>query len=458
MATEYIEINSAYRNREQYPLASDFVVPIAQSGEKTALTALDPVSNATPQIVFNIFTTVTGILAPFTGVSATSSGRIVILGAPIGTAFTTTDYYVGSVVEFTNGLAVELHRIQSWRFLTSHNGTDFFEVTLYTSVSSAQQPSLSTFTITDATDLNDPSNLVFYLPQSVSADNYYVNNLVFNQTRNEWLQITYYDGITHLAQVALSSTNYTSGTWLTTDTYVVRQEVPIQYGQNIAGVSLNTAVIVPLANNPPAETYVGSFIRILGTNQIVRITSFNSTTNMVTVYPFFQVIPNGPYELLQFSYDNQGFLSFNNSFGAIREAVCYDMTLMNIVLPNFTLNVSQGSRSIFYPYVYVEFRSEKNSDRQGSNSIISNNPHAQRMLFRALLNDNVDTYVSPFVRLDGNGMVQRIKLDPQSSYHFSVHLPDGSLFESVLPEYYSPSAPNPLCQISALFSFKRVSP
>lgn len=47
--TRYIEINSAYRDRTQYPFPAEFVIPLAQSGQKTnSLTAYDPILDAYP--------------------------------------------------------------------------------------------------------------------------------------------------------------------------------------------------------------------------------------------------------------------------------------------------------------------------------------------------------------------------------------------------------------------------
>ncbi len=460
MSTEYIEINSAYRNRVEYPLSSDFVVPIAQSGNKTAITAVDPISKAYPQIIFTPFTILNGILAPAAStLSGASSTDEITVGILANAASQILDYYKGIVMVFTNGGIIERHRIRSWRYYNTVAGVDYFSVGLDSNLSSAQVAGISTFTMQDPSNLIDSAHPLLYIPMSISADNYYIKDIVYNQTRNEWLPIRFYDGIyTHIAYLdpTSSNTNYTAGTWSLNDTFIIRQEYPMQYGQNIIGINLSTAVIVPPTLNAPSGSFVGNFIRVISTNDIVRIVGYTAGTNIITVFPYFSVIPVGPYEMLQFSYDNEGFLPFNNSFTAIREAVCYEVSLINIVLPNFILNTAQGSRSRFYPYVYVEFRSEKNSNRQGSNSIISNNLNATRMLFRALTDDNVDPLISPSVSLNGNGMVQRIKLDPQSSYKFSVHLPDGSLFSTILPEYYSPAAPNPLAQISALFSFKRL--
>ena len=38
---------------------------------------------------------------------------------------------------------------------------------------------------------------------------------------------------------------------------------------------------------------------------------------------------------------------------------------------------------------------------------------------------------------------------------FSVKHTNGELLKTVLDDFYSPTEPNPLCQISACFSFKR---
>ena len=48
MNRRYLEIDSTYRNREQYPLPSDFSVFISQSGTRDVNQARDPVSSSAP--------------------------------------------------------------------------------------------------------------------------------------------------------------------------------------------------------------------------------------------------------------------------------------------------------------------------------------------------------------------------------------------------------------------------
>ena len=54
-------------------------------------------------------------------------------------------------------------------------------------------------------------------------------------------------------------------------------------------------------------------------------------------------------------------------------------------------------------------------------------------------------------------MTQTVKFRPNDSLRFSVYLPDGKLFQTVMTDYYSPSSPNILVQIDALFGIKRSS-
>jgi len=52
-------------------------------------------------------------------------------------------------------------------------------------------------------------------------------------------------------------------------------------------------------------------------------------------------------------------------------------------------------------------------------------------------------------------MTHTCKFKPSDSFIFSVRHSNGELLKTVLDDFYSPTEPNPLCQISACFSFKR---
>jgi hypothetical protein len=181
-----------------------------------------------------------------------------------------------------------------------------------------------------------------------------------------------------------------------------------------------------------------------------------SVIPVLTLDKIYDTSLNSAYEIMQFTTDNEYPFPYNGSIVSFREAVCFEVELLNLVLPNAFLATANGSRAIFYPYVYVELTPINNSERYGPNSITSNNPYARRMLFRALVRDTVNDTTSPFVRIDGGGIRQRVKINPCDNFHFSVRLPGGELFKTVLPEYFSPDLPYELNQISAVFAFRRV--
>ena len=190
-------------------------------------------------------------------------------------------------------------------------------------------------------------------------------------------------------------------------------------------------------------------------NESREIISYSGPSTIVTVAPPFTTTPSGYYELLQWSRNNEIHFPFTASTASLREAVCYDVELINIELPNILLQSGHGGRAVYYPFFYVKLSPVNKSE--GPYFLSSNNPHAVGKLFRVVIDDSISYQNSPFIRVDGNGMVQRIKLNPADGFEFGVYLPDGSLFRTMDQDYYSPCPPNYMVQISALFKFTRVS-
>ena len=53
-------------------------------------------------------------------------------------------------------------------------------------------------------------------------------------------------------------------------------------------------------------------------------------------------------------------------------------------------------------------------------------------------------------------MSQTIKFKPNDTLLFSVTLPNGQQFDTIVDEKFSPSAPDPRIQISAMFGLRRI--
>jgi hypothetical protein len=163
------------------------------------------------------------------------------------------------------------------------------------------------------------------------------------------------------------------------------------------------------------------------------------------------------YEVEQFTRDNVSPLNYIGSLVSVSEEVCYEVGLVNLVIPNLTLASGRGGRPAFYPYFYVLFEPVGASGGQQKNLIYSNNPNSSGKLFRVPADDTPTPLLSTFIKLDSDGMTHVIKFKPtQAAFRFAVYHANGSLFETVQQDTEPPTAPNPLVQISAQFSFKRI--
>lgn len=159
-------------------------------------------------------------------------------------------------------------------------------------------------------------------------------------------------------------------------------------------------------------------------------------------------------EILSTTYDNHSSLQFTGSIVSQSQLVCHEIELLHIILPNKVLKHYRGGRVSRHPYIYVELSNV--SSGQNRHNIYSNNPHAVKALFKCSIRDISYPVQSPYVKLDGGGMVQTIKFKPTDRLYFRVILSDGTLFEVEDGETFNPLPPNPSIQINAMFSIRKV--
>ena len=166
-------------------------------------------------------------------------------------------------------------------------------------------------------------------------------------------------------------------------------------------------------------------------------------------------LPGTLINIVYISNDNYNPLMYNGSTVSQNETVAYEISLVNLTLPNITLVT--GSRSSFYPYLYVEISNATASSSASKNIIYSNNPNSTDALFIVPITDINDPIRSPFIKLDGGSMTQTVKFKPNDCLRFSVYLPNGQLYQPIMSDYYSPSGPNIYMQIDALFGIRRLT-
>lgn len=553
----YIEIDSTYRNRNQWPNPAEFEMLISQSGRKDKFSSVDPVSNSArlANWISNNFdsgvasrtitvTVDTATVAdPLPGTS--SQQNFIVTAANPPSLQEIENYYINAIAD--NTTISEQRRITEYTYLgLDSSGDGRALISIDSPYGSTFAPG-DTIIISDPTDISDPNNPQIFVPNGRISNNAYPGCLLYNVTRSlatgipEYRIINGYNSVTHLLSLeANGPATATSGSiaaWNVTDELAIRKEPP-QIGTLNNNISSNNVFSLPTSFNSEYDAFRNSFIQITsgpstgdirlinryetfsgnainGTlttiifpagasnisgfynNSYVQITSGASAGDVrqVTDYtitgsgsnlvrtatvdsPFTAAIAptdsftfrsgfvseafssgvnNGDnFEFLHFSYDNMNGFVYTGSLVSQQEMVCYEIELLNLILPNITLNTGVGSRIVFYPYVYVEISNISGASAGNKNIIYSNNPNSTKMTFRVPIDDTPSPLISTFIKVDSDGSVQTIKFKPNDNLRFSVRLPNGDLFQTLETDNFGPLHPNPIVQISAMFSIRRI--
>jgi len=509
--TRYLEIDSSFRNRNEWPLPGKFEIPISQTGSKNINNALDPVSDSVPLQVWTSNNFTIGGGASLTGtILYTSAGpptaptikyssdlSTITIKCTANTMQQIYNYYYDCVITDTTVNVVR--RINELVYLYTSGGFDVAQVTL-----SSPFPSTVNigdgFSITDPTYLDAPSylNPYIFVPFGRIQRDAYNNLILYNETRKQYRPINSYNETVSMLSLntsgsitASESTGPVTG-WTATDNYSIRIQPPFLANSSIitvmAGSTESTLLIlinsslIPLSDPTDLfakDAYKNYSVRILPLdggkynynynfnltppiNESTTIVSsfYTPSTNILTlsVYPPFNAVPetDSLIEIMSFTRDNLYPFVYTGSLVSQNEMVCYEIQLLNLVLPNSTLIVGEGGRIAFYPYVYVQLSNVSASGAGLKNVIYSNNPNATNVTFRAPIYDVQNPLITAFVKVDGDGMTQTIKFRPNDTLLFSVTLSNGEIYQTEITDNLSPALPNPLAQISALFSMKRL--
>lgn len=470
----YLEIDSTYRNREQYTNPSNFTILIAQSGSRDAIHAYDPVSDAAPIKTWKPQDL--ELSGKADNDPTNTKSRFVLQFEKKEDASKDPDYYAGYPITLSAAPS-ETVIIRTWTYLSSSTTDDYFIVQITPDLSFIPTNETVSFSGT----VNDYAQGTFFVPDGYGADYYYVDQIIYNETialtnpELAWRKFISYDGTNKLAGFD-TTVPVTGGTsfWGKDHVYSIRKKPP-QYIGTLA------PPVAPQPDNTyttftvPADTIVrpGDFIRFTTpekevTCRVVKYTGEGQVANpnanppTTTIYPYIVtvacVLPFIPedqtFEVLQFSYDNAVPFTYTGSTVSQQEMVCYEIELVNLILPNKTLQ--SGGRTAFYPYLHVELQNVSGASSGNTNIIYSNNPSTRKMLFRAAMDDIPNPVISPFIKIDGDGMTQTIKFKPNDNLKFGVYLPNGEPLQTVDSDTSSPVPPDPLVQVSALFAMKRL--
>lgn len=259
------------------------------------------------------------------------------------------------------------------------------------------------------------------------------------------------DNTTFTGTMVLSSTLYTVG-----KTYKITWNVkgkttatePYFYVAGLNNTTLYTSSTI-------SDSYTEFTFTIIPTSSVLTFYIYsNKEPDYWIEWDSFVMSEVDTINISFFEKDNFCPLSYTGSMVSINEAVCYQISLLSLTLPNQSLQT--GSRISFYPYVYVEFSNATSPTGASRELIYSNNPNSGKALFIAPVSQTVQPLLSTFMMIGSNGMSQIVKFKPNDNLRFSVYLPDGSLFETIENDVLSPYPSLARVQIDAVFSIRRL--
>lgn len=427
---KFIDIDSSYRNREQYPLPCDYVVKATTTNhcdEINGVTALDPVLDGFPIAIFqgNVITT--------TGTFAGGTPREPILDPSY-------------TVMCRGALLVDSTISESSYILTYSTDTQLANLGL-----NSFSPSFNTTDSYSITDVSTASKI--YFSGGSILDNAYVGYYLFDMTIGEHRHITGYDGQTCFITI---DTPF-SGAWDINDRYEIRKSPNVFYSFITNEITKSTIQIL----GAPTNELVGKYVRITEVssplyNMVRRIVDYDPVSGNATITPYYPytlvpILTPTAYEVLYFSYDNCYFVNMISNCRL--DKGLYEIELRSIILPNVTVLTGYGGRLVSYPYIYLEFGNLSGST---NNILVSNNPHSSRAIFKIPIYDIQPRVNSNFLKIDRTNMPQLIQFNPYEDYFVRIRMPNGELFITE-PDNFSPLPPNPDLQISITLMVNKIN-
>lgn len=489
----FLECNSTYRNRIQYPNQASFVIPFGNSNSDPFNTT-DIITEGPVLYLWKGGQGYTGSTGTYSGTGGyVSEGTFKtgstdaypllsqttgnpILPITLGTSSATTlayypNYYLGYGIADVNKNQTRL--IMSYEPTTAgitnniaFDGSNAGDRYVIYDPSQSSQSLIHLQTI-DA----------LYHP-IVSTVNAFTNFYIIDETLSLGNTICYrkiiaYDNTTQLATL---ESPFPSN-WQSTDVYTLRQTLPTEVWSIQSAASAGNFQEVSL---PPGASSVDDFyknrflykIPLTGTGASTAITStavndfyfvagYTGASRTAVIKPMYSnylsnaLVPNNVVNIVNFKANSEQPLLYSGSLVSQQEDRNYEIAIVDIVFPN--VNMSTGPRVVQYPYVYVSLESVSSSSGGMNNSIMySNNPYSRRAMFMVTITDTTIPQITPFLKTDSGSSAVTMKFKPNDSLKFTMWLPDGSLYKTQLDDSLPPYPPNPLLQITCVFSLRQL--
>jgi len=383
--TRYIEINSSYRDRNLWPLSSEFEIPISQTGKKIIENSVDPICLSMPLFSWtsnNLFiegANTTGnvlsgnVIDPTTDPLGYCSDNLTFIIVTNDPPQQLKNYYIGLIIKDTQSADPQpTRRIISSIYLGYNNTTSKYRTQI-----SVFNTFTDIFKYGDAIEIRDPSDFsninspYLYIPDGSLQENSYIEYLIYNETLNQYRPISAYNSITHLITIDTTTNTLTTNlsgpitSWTTKDNYSLRLKAPeIPYLGTVNPTIINTidAIITPtkiktinttnytiIINDPGNNTL--SKIQNEYRNEFLRILPFGDV-NTSDTDPYYEYDPspsnNQARRITNYLYYKDNVT--NNYFGVFSVYPGF-----NVTLPLYDTATSTGAKIEILSFSYDNF-------------------------------------------------------------------------------------------------------
>ena len=202
-----------------------------------------------------------------------------------------------------------------------------------------------------------------------------------------------------------------------------------------SATSLNDNVIVPIT----LKTTVVNNVSTVVPNTIIL-----SSPLSLTVNDSVEIVGPGQNIITSLRYASGGSQSIQGGD--------YELELLWLSVPNQVLDVGYGGTLDRYPYIYCSlYTGITNTTQQ---VLYSNNPHTSKVIFKVPVNEYFGD--TSFITLKDSKAKQTIYFDPSQDLFFELTLPDGTVISFNEFDNPPPYPPNPFLQINILVSMKKI--
>lgn len=257
-------------------------------------------------------------------------------------------------------------------------------------------------------------------------------------------------GPTYQSSLALNDTLYEIG-----KTYQITWSV--RKSPNMVSTSFTVPSFIDYTSPTLTDDYqtlVWNYVGQVQDLNFIFTSTYNPVDAVYVEWNYFEMRVVDTINITAFSNDNFSPMFYSGTMVSVNEAVCYDISLASLSLPNLPLRT--GSTIAFYPFIYVLLENVTAPSTAATNVIYSNNPNTSRALFIAPCFPTADPSVQDYISLSSS-TYHTIKFKPNDNLRFAVYLADGRLFDPLVPDILSPYDTRPRNQVTAVFSIYRNS-